>query len=591
MIRIGFLSKSVAFAALVGAVAFAGASCSDDQGFTGADGAVATAPEAARERRQAAAPAAASLAAAATATADAGEVCEQGHCLPAGCVDGELGGSESDVDCGARMPALRNGKICAEAGRLRQRLLRPRARGPAAAVERRSRRLPGADRGDLRPCASHDDYAASDGTSARGRCVRRGRRRELRRSPRMRPRASARRGRRLLQRQLRRGLRGCSADKPVRTMASAPRARRQRFRRRVSDEGAASCAPTARAATATRSLPAATSTAQQPSGRAELRDGDATPARSCDGDGSCGRASPEPCAPTLARKNCLDSCADDGTATTSYWQRRELRRQKDPATAAPGANECLSGFCPGDDGVCSTPPARAPAQPASAPRPAGAKRRLRIVTDNTDPMGSPHPAELQRLRRLQPVIASQGAGHPPSTLPVTATPRRRPPRCDVDGRRLPSARRAPSGRRGRGGARRLAHRASSTVGAHPPVASSERSGHHQRHRFRLGPQLLQAHASAGSRARRGSTRTSTSVVRRATKVTHAGSTRRTETPRGSPRPRGHTPSLPTSSSGSICVTMRTAVGSSSRNTRPEPPASPSDSVGSIRSMIQSPWLS
>jgi hypothetical protein len=43
---------------------------------------------------------------------DPGDVCEQGKCLDATCVDGMLGGSESDVDCGGDCLPCAEGKQC-----------------------------------------------------------------------------------------------------------------------------------------------------------------------------------------------------------------------------------------------------------------------------------------------------------------------------------------------------------------------------------------------------------------------------------------------------------------------------------------------
>ncbi len=50
-----------------------------------------------------------------TADCDGDDLCDQNLCVPAGCVDGELGGDETDIDCGGSCPPCVNGDDCNDA--------------------------------------------------------------------------------------------------------------------------------------------------------------------------------------------------------------------------------------------------------------------------------------------------------------------------------------------------------------------------------------------------------------------------------------------------------------------------------------------
>jgi hypothetical protein len=308
------------------AVAAAGACGSDHLGFGGIAGGGAaggSAPAGSCER---------------DAECGPGFLCEAQRCIDARCLDGALDGSETDVDCGGDLCApCASGDACREASDCESGVCTDERCTPcvehAECGEGRFC-LDGACTGGKELgaiCAADDECASGFCPGDDGVCC-----------------ESACDG-------------GCEACHFIKTGldSGACAAVVEGFDpdAECTDEGAATCGSNGQGCNGDAEAPGCIVYPAGTPCRAEgCLDGQAAPALSCDGEGTCEEIGAVACAPfacDAAGLACRASCTlDEDCAPGNYCDGASCVGHKPLGAACAEGSECSSGFCPGEDGVC-----------------------------------------------------------------------------------------------------------------------------------------------------------------------------------------------------------------------------------------------
>ncbi|MCC6528358.1 MAG: hypothetical protein IT373_37280 [Polyangiaceae bacterium] len=281
-----------------------------------------------------------------------GETCNQYHCVPASCADGSLDGSETGVDCGGPdcIPCG-VGLGCTAALDCTTLFCEPTGTGGAGGA-------PSA--GVCAPCQASADCDGAPGTyCVQGWCV--------------------------LQKLVGEACTaheqcasgfcpgddgvccttnctgGCEACTAAKTGGAdgtcGPIAVGTDPDAECTDEGAASCGVAGTGCNGNAAAPACTLyAADTPCAAAVCADGAATPALGCDGDGTCVSVAPTSCAPyacNSAGTDCLLACQSDADCDSLHFcSSQSCVPKKSPGDGCASGAQCLSGFCPANDGVC-----------------------------------------------------------------------------------------------------------------------------------------------------------------------------------------------------------------------------------------------
>jgi hypothetical protein len=277
------------------------------------------------------------------------DVCVQNACLPAACINNQLDPDESDVDCGGPCLPCDNGMGCGDAADCVS-LYCDKTQGPtpevgicaACATDAHCADAAGtyckagacvAQKADGDVCAGSNECLngscpAQDGVCCDTAC-----------DATCESCLSAKTG----------GATGACGAVIVDTDPDAE----------CSDEGAASCGATGNGCNGDGAAPGCnlydnTTECSPP----VCAGGQQTIAELCDGAGTCVQETASACgtyACNVGGTACLTACQSDSACASNAYcniQNNTCVLKKTNGAACGAANECASGFCPGDDGVC-----------------------------------------------------------------------------------------------------------------------------------------------------------------------------------------------------------------------------------------------
>lgn len=304
-----------------------------------------------------------------TCTADAdcvsGEVCEQGACIPAHCVNKELDGDESDVDCGGSCFSCDNGLICNDATDC-QTLFCDKASSAGGAGGTGGAGGAGGSTEDgpgvCAACTGHEDCEGAEGTYCdAGSCV--------------------------VQKDL--GVacaeheecadgfcptddgvccnanctdtcEACTADKTGGEDGTcAPVMMGEDPDTECTDQGVESCGANGMGCNGSATAPGCVlyASGEVCASSACLVD-ETSPSWACDGAGTCTADTPTSCAPYAcddAELACQTTCDDHADCDANHYcntTNNTCVPKKNNGDGCTVGDECTSGACPGQDGIC-----------------------------------------------------------------------------------------------------------------------------------------------------------------------------------------------------------------------------------------------